>query len=281
MNWEIRSFDRAKQGTWGTHPIYETFGGVIPRSKIDEVLDERRDAEGRVKRPHLRRYEFAAPQVTYSTDFISVRPRGRVLRVQDDMARFTLGFRHQDHWPDRDVEAFVGSLLEKLGCPLFFKHDLGSEFRSAVFQAMLRRHQVIAVPSPPHYPKFNGKNERQNLAARQWIAPTEQDRPTLTRVLELMTQATLDQNDARRKEVLGGRTPAEVWNDAKRVEVDRQALYSEWDALRLNVLNRYTPGSGRRDAAEMEAMRLAALVVVKKYKLVRYAVNPEAPKVSS
>jgi hypothetical protein len=271
MNWEIRSFDRAKEGTWGTHPIYETFGGVIPRSKIDEVLDERRDAEGRVKRPHVRRYEFAAPQVTYSTDFISVRPRGRVLRVQDEAARFTLGFRHQDHWPERDVEAFVESLLHKLGLPLFFKHDLGGEFRSAVFQAMLRRNLVIAVPSPPHYPKFNGKNERANLAARQWIA----------RVLELMTQATLDQNDARRKEVLGGRTPAEVWNNAKRVELDRQALYSEWDALRMNVLNRYTPGSGRRDAAEMEAMRLAALVVVKKYKLVRYAVNPEAPKVSS
>ena len=36
----------------------------------------------------------------------------------------------------------------------------------------------------------------------------------------------------------------------------------------------------RRAAAEMEAMRLAALVVVKKYELVQYRVNPEVPKVS-
>ncbi len=280
MSWEIRSFDRAKQGTWGTHPIYSMFGGVIPRSKINTVLDERRDAEGRVKRPHVRRYEFAAPQVTYSTDFISVRPRGRVLRVQDERSRYTLGFAHKDRWPEEEVTAFVEGLIQKLGLPLFFKHDLGSEFRSGLFQAMLRRHKVIAVPSPPHYPKFNGKNERANRTTREWIAETEQDRPTLSRVWEMLTQSTLDQNEARPKDVLGGRTPAEVWSKEKRVTVDRDAIYLEWDALRQEVLNRYTPDAGRRDAAEMEAMRLAALVVVKKYKLVQYPVNPEVPKVS-
>ncbi len=62
--------------------------------------------------------------------------------------------------------------------------------------------------------------------------------------------------------------------------MDRDALYSEWDALRQDVLNRYPPDASRRDAAEMEAMRLAALVAVKKYKLVQYLVNPEVPKVS-
>lgn len=280
MEWEIRSFDRAKEGTWGTHPIYAFFGGVIPRSKINEVLDERRDAEGRVKRPHVRRYEFAAPQVTYSTDFISVRPRGRVLRVQDERSRFLLGFAHKDRWPEEEVVPFVENIIVTLGLPLFFKHDLGSEFRSKLFQEMLRRHKVIAVPSPPHYPKFNGKNERANRTTREWIAETEQDRPTLSRVWEKLTQSTFDQNEVRPKDVLDGRTPADVWGKDKRVAVDRDAIYLEWDALRQDVLNRHTPDAGRRDAAEMEAMRLAALVVVKKYKLVLYPVNPEAPKVS-
>src|SRR5437879_5057540 len=129
---------------------------------------------------------------------------------------------------------------------------------------MLRRHKVIAVPSAPHYPKFNGKNERANRTTREWIAETEQDRPTLSRVWEKLTQSILGQNEARPKDVLGGRTPADVWSKEKRVTVDRDAIYSEWDALREDVLNRYPPDAGRRDAAEMEAMRLAALVVVKK-----------------
>jgi transposase InsO family protein len=280
MEWEIRSFDRAKDGTWGTHPIYAFFGGVIPRSKINEVLDERRDAEGRVKRPHVKRYEFAAPQVAYSTDFISVRPRGRVLRVLDERSRYILGFGHKDRWPEEEVTPFVENIIVTLGLPLFFKHDLGSEFRSQLFQAMLRSHKVIAVPSPPHYPKFNGKNERGNRTTREWIAETEQNRPTLSAVWEKLTQSTFDQNEARPKDVLGGRTPADVWSKDKRVTVDRDSIYSEWDALRQDVLNRHPPDAGRRDAAEMEAMRLAALVVVKKYKLVQYPVNPEVPKVS-
>lgn len=259
--------------------MYDLLGGVIARSKINEVLDERRNAEGRVKRPQARRYEFVAPQVTYSADFIAVRPRGRVLRVQDDRARFTLGFAHQDRWPDAEVALFAEDIFAKHGPSLFFKHDLGGEFRGADFQAMLRRHKVIAVPSPPYYPKFNGKNERANLAARKWIAPTESDRPTLTRVIEQLTQATLDQNEVRPKDVLGGRTPVEVFQNEPRVDVDRDVIYSEWEALKQDIFRRSSPDGARREAAEMEAMRLAALVIVKKYKLVRYPFGPEVPKV--
>lgn len=280
MAWEVRSFDRAKEGTWGTHPMFEALGGIIPRSLVNTVLDERRDAEGRVKRPHVRGYEFVAPQVTYSTDFISVRPRGRVLRVQDERARYWLGFAHKDHWPDQDVAAFVEEIFKKFGPSLFFKHDLGGEFRGADFQDMLRRYKVIAVPNPPYYPKFNGKNERGNLSARQWLAPTEQDRPTLNQIWEQMTQATLDQNDARPKKILGGRTPSDVFHNEPRVQVDREKLYSEWDALREETLRRVFPNPRRQEAAQLESMRLAALVVVKKHELVRYTSKPEAPKVS-
>ena len=100
------------------------------------------------------------------------------------------------------------------------------------------------------------------------------------RVIEQLTQATLDQNEVRTKEVLGGRTPAEVFEREPRARVDRKTLYSDWDAQREEILRRYSPSGGRREAAELEAMRLAALVVVKKYKLVNYPRNPEAPKVS-
>jgi len=280
MEWEVRAFDRSKDGNWGTKTMYEALGAIIPRSKIDEVLDERRKAEGRVSRPRSLSYEFVAPRVAYSTDFVSVRPRGRVLRIQDERARYTLGFEHKDHWPEQDVEAFIKLIISKHGLPLFFKHDRGPEFRSGLVQALLRSFQIIAVPSPPYYPRFNGKNERANLAARQWIAPTEADRPTLARVIEKFTQGTLDENDMRSKAVLGGRTPAEVFKSEPAARVDRQALYSDWDAQREEILRRYSPDGERREAAELEAMRLAALVVVKKYKLVRYPEKPEAPKVS-
>jgi len=72
--------------------MYEELGGIISRSLIQKVLDERRKAEGRVNRPRSRSYEFASPGVTYSTDFIAVCPRGRVLKTQDDRARCSVNF---------------------------------------------------------------------------------------------------------------------------------------------------------------------------------------------
>lgn len=278
MMQEIRAFDRKKRGTWGQGAIYEAFGGTISKTLIDRVLDERRKAEGRRRRSTMK-VEFVSPGIAYATDFMSVRPRGRVLKTQDERARLGLGFKHQDHWPEEEVASFQAEIFKAHGAPYFFKHDRGSEFTGAVFQWMLRQHRVIAVPSPTHYPKFNGKMERANLADRKWIAPTEADRPSLARVIEELTQSTLDQNLTRRKSPLGGKTSMEVWEHEKRVIVDRDALYSEWDRLREEILVRKLPNFDRRLSAEMEAMRLAAIVVIRNHGLVKRW--PEAPEVST
>lgn len=276
---EIRGFDCQKRGTWGAHPIHRECAGVIPRSLIHEILEEQRAAGHPVPWAHRGRYEFAAPQVAYSTDFIAVRPSGRVLMLQDDRARFRLGFAHRDHWPAEDVTAFVAEILRKHGPPLFLKHDRGSEFRSGAFQEMLRSHQVIAVPSPPHYPEANGKNERGNLASRRWIAPTEEDRPTVEQVLHELQAETLDHNLARKMSALGGRTPGETFSNEPRLQTDRARLYFEAECLRARILGRLRPEARNAEPARLEAQRLAALIVVRKWKLVRY-VNPEDPKLS-
>ena len=62
-------------------------------------------------------------------------------------------------------------------------------------------------------------------------------------------------------------------------KVDRAALYFDWDAQRGEILRRHAPDGIRREAAELEAKRLAALIVVRKYNLIAYE-KPEAPKVS-
>lgn len=276
---DIRNFDIEKRGTWGQGALYEAFGGTISKTLIDRVLDERRKAKGRRRRNTVT-LEFVSPGITYATDFIYVRPRGRVLKTQDERARLGLGFQHQDHWPDAEVAAFQEEIFKAHGAPYFFKHDRGSEFTGADFQWMLRQHKVISVPSPAHYPQFNGKMERSNQSDRKWIAPTEANRPLLSRVMDELTQSTLDQNLARRRAPLGGRTAIEVWDHEKRVIVDRDAIYFEWDKLREEILVRKLPNFDRRLSAEMEAMRLAAMVVVSARGLLKYR-WPEVPEVST
>jgi hypothetical protein len=276
MKMEVRALDRAKRGTWGAQPIFEELGGVVPRSLVNTVLDERRKSEGRVKRPQSKRYEFTGPGLTYSTDFMKVRPYGRVLRELDDYSRFTLGFAHERHWQEERVAEFTVSVLDKHGDPYFFKHDL--EFRGEVFHSMLRSRKIIAIPNPEYYAPFNGKNERDNKSKREWIAPTESDRPSVRKVWEELVQGTLDQNDVRRKGILGRKPPAVIWETEPHVQLKRNMLYSEWDGLREQILARLNPPSHRKRLAEMEAMRLASMIIVKRHKLVRY-LKPEAPKV--
>jgi transposase InsO family protein len=276
---EIRTFDREKRATWGAQKIHRECAGVIPRSLIQEILQEQRAAGRPIPWAHRGGYEFAAPQVAYSADFIAVRPRGRVLKVQDDRARYRLGYAYQEHWPADQVAQFVAEIFRKHGPPLFFKHDRGTEFTSADFQKMLRAHQAIAVPSPPHYPPANGKNERGNLATRRWIAPTEEDLPTVDQIMEEMRAETLDQNLARRMAPLGGRTPEEVFAQEPRLRIDRPRLYFEWECLCARILGRLKAEARSAKPAQLEVQRIAALIVVRKWNLVRY-LNPEAPKLS-
>ncbi len=79
---------------------------------------------------------------------------------------------------------------------------------------------------------IGGCVERCNQGDRNWIAPREVDRPSLSRVIEELTQSTLDQNLACRKSPLSGKTSLEVWEHEERVIVDRDALYFQWDKLR-------------------------------------------------
>ena len=80
--------------------------------------------------------------------------------------------------------------------------------------------------------------------------PPALTRPTLSRVLEQLTQATLDQNEVRPKDVLDKRTPADVFQNEPRANVDRNALYFEWDQLREGILKRNPPEPSRQSAAE-------------------------------
>jgi transposase InsO family protein len=283
MKRDIRLFDRAKRHRWGAKAIYGAFGEAIPRSLIEEVIAERSDGRRRPPRAKGRRYEFVAPQVVNSVDFIHVRPRGRVIRMQDDCSRYCLGFEHRDRWPQEKAVEFSEAVFRRHGASYFLKYDRGGEFRGEAFQAMLKARKIIPVPSHPAYPQYNGKNERSNGEIRRWIAPLERDRkrkPTVARVYEEIRQCTLDQNLCRKKYILEGRTPKEAFTQIPRLQLDRDSLYSEWERLCEHVLSRREPRPESREQALLAAQRIAALVVLEKYRLVRYP-KPEAAKVST
>jgi transposase InsO family protein len=284
---EIEDLDHVKRRTWGTDYIYEEYETVIPKGVIQQAIEEARKRENRVRRAQAQRYEFLAPNVAWSEDFIEVKPEGKVLRVQDDFSRLALGGEHRREWTGADVSRFLDAGFRRYGRPYFFKHDLGGEFRDGIFQAFLRGNQVIAFPNPPYCPTYNGKMERQNGAVRFWLARAVDDRPALEDVLREIRLSQLDNNHDRRKEVLGDRTPQEAQSSTPQIQVDRGELYAEWDRLKEKLVKeRYVDDpsdpAGRRVTTErrgeLMAMRIASLVLLKKYRMFRYTVGPEAPE---
>lgn len=283
MKEEVRSLDHRKRRTWGSEALYRKHEGMISREVVREAIREERRARRRGVEATIRRYEFVAPDIAWSVDFVAVPPAGRALRVQDERARFGFGLDVRNSWADGEPTRAVGTLFSAYRVPYALKHDLGPEFTSGGFQALLRGAKVISLPSPAHYPPANGKHERTNGPIGQWLLPLKTRIPVAS-AEEVVREAELaleDNNEERRKEVLGWRTPHEVYTTSPRCPVDRNRLYEAWlertEEMMQKVSNEWTRMS---TWVQMEARRLAALSILGDWNLVIVSEEGgEVPKV--
>lgn len=274
---EIRELRHRKRRTYGTEAIFLAYSRLVPYSVIEEAIRLERMDRNRLEKMSAKRYEFSAPQVAWSTDFIKV-VGGRVMRLDDDCSRLSLACAHQENWPDDDVARFIDDGFTRYGAPLIFKFDRGVEFANVVVQTLLCARLVIPLPSPPRYPKANGKQERKNRSVRSWLLPIAADSLDVTETFDEISTALIDLND-RPMEILRGLSPREAYARWPRETVDRAALFQEWDALRQKLLTERFGGRKIEVRQELEAMRIAALTVLRKHKLVWYGSRPEVPGV--
>ena len=274
---EIRELRHRKRRTYGTEAVYASFSGLIPCSVVEEAIRLERMDRNRLEKLSAKRYEFSAPQVAWSTDFIKVIA-GRVMRLDDDCTRFSLGCAYRETWPDDEVARFIDDGFSKYGPPLVFKFDRGPEFINVVVQTVLRAKLVIALPSPPHYPQANSKQERKNRSVRCWLRDLEGEKLTAEQTLDEVSASLVDLNH-RPMEVLRGASPRDAYAQWPQMSVDRATLYQEWDGLREKLLTERFGGRKIEMRHELEAMRIAALTVLRKHKLVWYGSRPEVPGV--
>lgn len=281
MKEDVKLLHHATHRTRGVKAIYEEYGKVVPRRVIQKAIAEARHEAVLKRKESAMRYEFLYVQAAYSVDYIQVRPEGRIMRIQDDTARCALGITWRSCWEDEDSARFLDEAIARYGAPLFLKSDLGSEFRGDAFQEMLRRHRIIPLPNPPWRPPYNGKHERMNRDVRQWLLPFAEDLPTREEVFRDVGAALLDHNQVRTREAYGYRKPQELFLNGPRANVPREALYARWEALKDRILAPRKGGGGiicePRDV--WEAYRIAAVVVLKEWKLVRYFQAGERPEV--
>lgn len=280
MKKEAENLFHGARRTAGTESMYDDWRGLIPRRIIAEAIEEGcRHSNLKVQESYIR-YEFTEPGVAWSVDFVDVPVLGRALRVQDDRSRFMHGMEHRRTWSEADTSRVVAHVMQAAPKPLFLKHDWGGEFRSGIFQSMLRGAKVIPLPNPPASPWTNGKNERRNRVFQDWLRALKPDELTAERVAEEL-QTCWRHVNTWPMEALGRRSPEEVEKSSSRTGLDRDAFYREWEAVRRQLQDRSDERCDKIgwSKVEWEAMRLAALAILRRHNLVVYRRGLEAPEV--
>jgi len=147
------------------------------------------------------------------------------------------------------------------GAPLVCRLDRARQHTTAAVQAVLRRHHVLVLHGPPHYPRFYGHLERQNREHRQWLTTQAAPPPSALATLGEHMQSLC--NARWRRRTLGWRTAAEVWNERATLTEDRAAFHDEVQH-RTARLRRH--GAGRGQPADLpERLAIEQALITRGY----------------
>lgn len=267
---KMRDLAHRRHYTFGLTPLWTEYREKISREKFRQMAREVRAEVNREKRKNLLRYEFTHPDVAHSLDFVQL-PKGTqypgrryMIRILDDCTRCTLWKAITEHKGMYVGAAAVRKNFETGCVPLVFKFDL--EFGHAEFEKLLLAHQVVPLPNPPSYPQANGKNERANGDVQRWLQAFGPDQDWTTEELQKeLAFCFTELDELTERDMFGGRSRRTAYNSMERAKVDRAAFLRDATDFRRTLLMR-----PENQLSAMQAWRVAAKEMLKKYGLVRY-----------
>ena len=84
----------------------------------------------------------------------------QIIPVQDLASRYRFRPLVSDRLDGRQIAAHLESLFRQHGAPLFLKRDNGSPFNNQHVDAVMARFGVLPLNNPPHFPRYNGAQEK-------------------------------------------------------------------------------------------------------------------------
>jgi hypothetical protein len=268
---KMRDLAHRRHYTFGLTPLWAEYRQKVSRERFRQMAREVRAEVNRQKRKNLLRYEFTHPDVAHSLDFVQL-PQGAqypgrryMIRILDDCTRCTLWKAITEHKGMYVGAAAVRKHFETGCVPLVFKFDL--EFGHAEFERLLLAHQVVPLPNPPSYPQANGKNERANGDVQRWLKAFGPDQDWTTEELQKeLNFCFTELDELTERDMFGGATRRKAYDSMERAKVDRAAFLRDATDFRRHLLMR-----PENQLAPMQAWRVAAKEMLKKYGLVRYS----------
>lgn len=218
---------RSLNGLVGAESLRRTVDG-ISRREAARVKAETLTEMERERKAALTRVTVTTPGVVRGIDAMHfATPEGvRYALIAGDAAvPYRTSHAVNDVYDSDFVERALRADFEANGAPLVCRLDRFSAHKSEGPLRLFAEYEVLVLHGPPHFPRYYGQLERQNLEHRQWcrVAGILHAGALEIRLAEMLKAVS----EIWRRRTLGFQTAAEVWNARPRLNVDRAELHSE------------------------------------------------------
>lgn len=155
---KIAGLSHGRQRSRGAPALFQTVKTWLSRRAFQILLRDRRQEIAREREAACTRIEWSRPASVWAMDPGQLGPR-RWNLVGDLASRFRFELVAATTLPARTIANQLAALFARFGAPLVLKRDNGSNLAGDEVDELLNAYGVIALNSPPHYPRYNGAIE--------------------------------------------------------------------------------------------------------------------------
>lgn len=249
--------------------------GGISASKAREIIREVRPyimmyirkLEEKLKNNH---YEFLNPHVCWSWDYMHVwlGMEKMILQVlRDECTRYILNWVISSTATTENVSRLISDAITKFNItPLVIKRDNDVAIETDEFKNFLTVNNIIDLPNPPHYAKYQGHHERGNGDLRSQLHLYEINPCITYREMMVQVEGVVSYlNNTKPRMNFNGKTSAQILENLPLANVNIEELIGEIKKTEQECLPMFTGKNGLRKLhryAVIEALKNRSLLTV-------------------
>lgn len=223
---EVRQMEHGRHRSKGTTALYRKHHTAISRRQLQKVVEDQRQRVNAARWVKLRAIEWHVPGMAWAMDTTEIE-KVQLNQVQDLASRYKYEPFVAASVCGEDVAEQLERLIGIYGPPLILKRDRGSTLRHEAVEAVIEKHLIVPLDSPPRWPAYNGAIE---YAQREIKELLEARYPQADRVLACCSTAAHELNH-HPKPCLDGQTPCAV------LETGREAMRGYTRQRRKEVID--------------------------------------------
>jgi hypothetical protein len=244
----IRGLRHGRKRTGGSVAMCREFKNQVSRREFYGMVKTVRGEIDGAKEALERRIEWLVPGLVWGMDDMErawlERYKAYVLLAHDCGSRYAVGIQGDDTKPNGLMTAtFTERVFGDADmCPLFLKHDRGSNFMSREMQDVLAAGHVIPLISPRHYPPYNGGVERAHQDIIRHVDQLLGDEKADGRTFRLACEVSRHEVNHLCRVPLSGLTACHVFEDARPYvraycRRQRREAYEEIKTLTIDIVD--------------------------------------------